>query len=87
MAGTNFPKVWAYMLAGILAAGLLAATVFTPGAAAQDAGCKGDVVLDPGHGGNDTGAVNKTYNLKESEEVLKVAALLKALLEPYGHKV
>jgi N-acetylmuramoyl-L-alanine amidase len=87
MAGTNFPKVWAYMLAGVLAAGLLAATVFAPGAAAQDPGCKGDIVLDPGHGGNDTGAVNKTYNLKESEEVLKVAALLKALLEADGHKV
>jgi len=25
MAGTNFPKVWAYMLAGVLAAGLPAA--------------------------------------------------------------
>jgi uncharacterized membrane protein YraQ (UPF0718 family) len=45
MAGTNFPKVWAYMLAGVLAAGLLAATVFAPGAAAQDPGCKGEIVL------------------------------------------
>jgi N-acetylmuramoyl-L-alanine amidase len=87
MAGTNFPKVWAYMLAGVLAAGLLVATVFAPGAAAQDPGCEGDIVLDPGHGGNDTGAVNKKYNLKESEEVLKVAGLLKALLEADGHKV
>jgi N-acetylmuramoyl-L-alanine amidase len=45
------------------------------GAAAQAAACKGEIVLDPGHGGSDTGAVNKTYNLKESEEVLKVATL------------
>jgi hypothetical protein len=51
MAGTNFSKVWASMLAGVLAAGLLAAMLFAPGA------------VDPGHGGNDTGAVNKSYNL------------------------
>jgi N-acetylmuramoyl-L-alanine amidase len=35
-------------------------------------------VLDPGHGESDTGAVNKQYNLKESEEVLEVAYILKA---------
>jgi N-acetylmuramoyl-L-alanine amidase len=43
--------------------------------------------LNPGHGGNDTGAVNKTYNLKESEEVLKATALLRPLLEADGHTV
>jgi N-acetylmuramoyl-L-alanine amidase len=88
MAGTNyFLKVWVPVLAAVLAAGLLAATAFAPGAAAQDTGCKGDIVLDPGHGGSDTGAVNRTYGLKESEEVLKVATLLKALLEADGHTV
>jgi N-acetylmuramoyl-L-alanine amidase len=44
-------------------------------------------VLDPGHGGSDTGAVNKTYNLKESKEVLKVATISKGLLEADGHTV
>ena len=53
----------------------------------EDAACKGDIVLDPRHGGTDTGAVNKTYNLKESQEVLKVATLLKGLLEADGHTV
>jgi N-acetylmuramoyl-L-alanine amidase len=87
MAEANPLKVWAWVLAAVLAAGLLAATTFAPGAAAQDAACKGDIVLDPGHGGSDTGAVNKTYNLKESEEVLKVATISKGLLEADGHTV
>jgi N-acetylmuramoyl-L-alanine amidase len=87
MAEANFLKVWASLLAAILAAGLLAAVAFAPGAAAQDVGCKGDIVLDPGHGGSDTGAVNKTYNLRESEEVLKVANVLKGLLVQDGYAV
>jgi hypothetical protein len=56
MAKATFLKVWASVLAAVLAAGLLAATTFTPGAAAQDAACEGDIVLDPGHSGSDTGA-------------------------------
>ncbi len=60
----------------------------TTGAAwAQDTDCKGDVVLDPGHGGTDTGAVyneNGIY-LTEKAEVLEVAYLLKGLLQDgYG---
>jgi N-acetylmuramoyl-L-alanine amidase len=84
---TNFFKVWASILAAILVASLLAATAFARDAAAQDVGCRGDIVLDPGHGGNDTGAVNKTFNLKESEEVLKVANILKGLLVEDGYTV
>jgi N-acetylmuramoyl-L-alanine amidase len=87
VAETSFFKVWASILAAILVAGLLAATAFAPDAAAQVVGCRSDIVLDPGHGGNDTGAVNKTYNLKESEEVLKVANILKGLLVEDGYKV
>ena len=52
MAEANFLKAWASVLAAVLAASLLAATAFVPGAAAQDAGCKGNIVLDPGHGGS-----------------------------------
>jgi N-acetylmuramoyl-L-alanine amidase len=41
---------------------------------AQDVGCKGGVVLDPGHGASDSGAVNSKYNLTEKDqEALKVA--------------
>ena len=49
---------------------------------AQDASSC-DIVLDPGHGGTDSGAVynaNGIY-LTEKEEVLKVANILKGLLE------
>jgi N-acetylmuramoyl-L-alanine amidase len=72
------------LVGAAMAAIVLAAT----GAAwAQDANCKGDVVLDPGHGGTDTGAVynkNGIY-LREKTEVLEVAYLLKGLLQDgYG---
>ena len=49
--------------------------------------CTGQVVLDPGHGGNDSGA---TYTfadgtkLREKDEVLTVANRLKGLLEADG---
>jgi N-acetylmuramoyl-L-alanine amidase len=58
----------------------------TAGAAwAQDAGCKGVIVLDPGHGGSDSGAVNKN-GLTEKAQNLEVAYALKALLEADGYK-
>ena len=43
------------------------------------------IFLDPGHGGNDPGAVGKKS--KEKDNVLKVAKKLKTLLEGYGHTV
>ena len=66
------------MMAGVVMAALMVA--MTGAASAQDVGCKGDIVLDPGHGGTDTGAVNKAYGLTEMAENLKVALDLKALL-------
>ena len=39
------------------------------------------VCLDPGHGGDDPGAVNTTYNLEESDINLDVSYALKGLLE------
>jgi N-acetylmuramoyl-L-alanine amidase len=72
----------------LVGAAMAAIVLATTGAAwAQDANCKGDIVLDPGHGGTDTGAVynkNGTY-LREKTEVLEVAYLLKGLLQDgYG---
>jgi N-acetylmuramoyl-L-alanine amidase len=87
MTETSSLKAWASILAAVLVTGLLAAITFAPDATAQDVGCRGDIVLDPGHGGTDTGAENKTYNLKESGEVLKVAKVLKGLLEGDGYTV
>lgn len=43
------------------------------------------IMIDPGHGGNDPGAVGKRS--KEKDNVLKVGKKLKTLLENYGHTV
>ncbi len=45
------------------------------------------MVLDPGHGGTDSGAVNTKYNLTEKAQTLDVALKLKALLESEGYTV
>ena len=45
------------------------------------------VVLDAGHGGSDSGAVNSPHGLLEKEETLDVARRLKALLEADGYAV
>src|SRR4028119_1459281 len=72
----------------LVGAAMAALVLATPGAAwAQDANCAGDVVLDPGHGGTDSGAVNKVHDLTEKAETLKVAHELKALLVEDGYSV
>jgi N-acetylmuramoyl-L-alanine amidase len=87
MAYADLFKSWATVLAAILVALLLSTAAFTTGADAQDVGCKGQVVLDPGHGGTDAGAVNNTYKLKEMEQTLDVANRTKALLVRDGYSV
>ncbi len=65
----------------LVAAAMAAIVLTTTGAAsARDVGCKGTVVLDAGHGGTDSGAINKTWDLTEKDETLKVAYALKVLL-------
>src|SRR5215210_9512647 len=80
-------KAWATVLTSILVAFLLSTIALTTGAEAQAAGCTGKVVLDPGHGGTDSGAVNKKYGLQEKVQNLKVATSLKSLLESHVCKV
>ncbi len=63
MAEASGYKASLSLLVAPVVASLLAAAVFAPGAAAQEVGCKGDIVLDPGHGGTDPGALNKKYGL------------------------
>ena len=73
----------------LFAAAMAAIVLSTTGAAwaRDEVGCKGTVVLDAGHGGTDSGAVNKTWDLTEQAETLKVAYELKALLVKDGYSV
>ncbi len=87
MARVDFLRAWTSLLAGILVASLIVAATFATGAEAQETGCKGQVVLDAGHGGTDSGAVNAKYGLKEKEQTLIIAERLKALLVADGHAV
>lgn len=45
------------------------------------------VVIDPGHGGKDPGAVNYSFNIKEKDVTLKISLLVKEKLEKMGYKV
>jgi N-acetylmuramoyl-L-alanine amidase len=82
-------KTWATVLAAILASILLSVAAFTTGAGAQEQpACTGkipEVVLDPGHGGTDSGAINQTFQLKEKDQNLLVAQGLARLLSDHGH--
>jgi N-acetylmuramoyl-L-alanine amidase len=85
MTYSSLFKVWATVLAAILAAILLTTAAFATGAGAQEQPpCSGKVVLDAGHGGTDSGAVNTKYGLTEKAQTLNVANRLKALLEGDG---
>jgi N-acetylmuramoyl-L-alanine amidase len=83
MTFTGLFRAWATVLVAMLAAILLTTAAFATGAGAQPT-CSGKVVLDPGHGGSDAGAVNTKYGLTEKEQTLDVAKRLKALLEADG---
>jgi N-acetylmuramoyl-L-alanine amidase len=87
MTYADLLKAWATMLAATLAAIILSIVALTTEAGAQDLFCKGDVVLDAGHGGTDSGAVNNKYNLTEKEQTLNVANRTKALLVHDGYSV
>jgi N-acetylmuramoyl-L-alanine amidase len=85
MTYSSLFKVWATVLAAILAAILLTTAAFATGAGAQEQPpCSGKVVLDAGHGGTDSGAVNTKYRLTEKEQTLDVANRLKTLLAGDG---
>lgn len=56
-------------------------------AATGDSGRTKTVILDPGHGGEDPGAVSDYSGLKEKDFNLDVAMKVKKLLEDEGYKV
>lgn len=80
-------KTWATVLAAVFTALFLSMIALTTGARAQETPCKGQVVIDAGHGGTDPGAVNTKYGLTEKEQTLKVARRLETLLEDEGYLV
>jgi N-acetylmuramoyl-L-alanine amidase len=45
------------------------------------------VVLDPGHGGSDSGAVNTNYDLQEKDLTLEIAIQTQAILDHAGYTV
>ena len=47
----------------------------------------GRIVIDAGHGGQDSGAINKRYGLQEKVLAMDVAKRLRALLERAGYDV
>lgn len=84
-ARTGLMVMWASILTAML---LSLAAVFAAGAGAQTLSLVGKiVVIDPGHGGNDFGATNKAYGLKEKEQNLDVAYKLRELLYREGAAV
>ena len=87
MARAELFKVWASLLGAVSVAAVLTAAALATGAQAKEAGCTGQVVLDAGHGGSDSGAVNSRYGLVEKEQTLDVARRLETLLEADGHAV
>jgi len=55
--------------------------------AASGGGPQKTILLDPGHGGEDPGAVSDYSGLKEKDVNLKIAAKLKSALEADGYNV
>jgi N-acetylmuramoyl-L-alanine amidase len=92
MLFSNPIRLWAWVLVAACVAGLIAVLALVPVAEAQTAGSSVSgkkIVLDPGHGGSDSGATQKTANgtLLEKEQNLIVANKLKGLLEGSGATV
>jgi N-acetylmuramoyl-L-alanine amidase len=83
MTKANFFGVWAWVSAAVLVAGILAAVTFSPAAGAQDATTSlagKTIVLDPGHGGGDTGARNANGLTEKSQNLLVAYALRERLV-------
>jgi len=91
MTYSDLFKVWATVLAAILASILVSVAAFTTGAGAQEQPLFGKtVVIDPGHGGSDSGATytfSADKKLYEKNQNLDVAYKLKGLLQTSGAKV
>jgi N-acetylmuramoyl-L-alanine amidase len=72
-------------IVGIVALGALISLLPRTGLDCPEPGAR--VVLDPGHGGDDPGAINEAAGLVERELVLDIARRTEALLEKAGYSV
>lgn len=81
----SIPSRVARMFVAVIMCAALIVTGLTTALVTFDTARKGDlvVVLDPGHGGFDTGAVNKNLGLCESAINLKIALACRDRLEQY----
>jgi N-acetylmuramoyl-L-alanine amidase len=70
-------------IVGIVALGALISLLPRTGLDCPEPGAR--VMLDPGHGGDDTGAINEAAGLVERELVLDIARRTEALLEEAGY--
>ena len=77
------PIVWTNLVLIVL----MLAVLVVPPSGAQGRLSKVKVCLDPGHGGDDPGAVNAEFELRESDINLDVSFALKGLLEADGATV
>ncbi len=77
-------------IAGILLV-VLASPVYADHSPHYDVTCptgSADIVLDPGHGGSDPGAVNEDFHLFERDLNLEIARVTAAILrDQYGYRV
>src|SRR5215203_3127505 len=72
-------------IAAIVVLGGLISLLSTTGLRCPEPGAR--VMLDPGHGGDDPGAINDAVGLVERELVLDIARRTEALLEEAGYSV
>ena len=79
----------ALLLGGVGADGAVAAppSKGSQGGATCPVAGGAQVVLDPGHGGADPGAINSTYGLEEEDLTLEIARLTRSILVTNGYSV
>lgn len=78
-------------IAVVLLLGVVAAAALVPRLLPDGPDCPGRdsaaVVLDPGHGGDDPGAINRPYRLVERDLTLRIARRTASILEADGYAV
>lgn len=82
--------IWQRVIAVALVAGTLVVSPAAQARPVSGVSCptgSAQVVLDPGHGGADTGAVNQQYGLLEKNLTLAIASRTADLLQAAGYTV